>query len=218
MPRGVYPRSFDKDPKLEEQYFRFCLSLSRDAVCGIYTILCVSTNEIYVGQSTDIFGRWKTHALHMMGLSSERSNFKLRRACKRNGIENFRFSILEVCPPEILTSRELHYIDRFDAVDSGMNILRVSSEGMRGVIVSEVTRIRQSESQKRLWTPEKRAAQAVIARKYLVPLCENREKTHCRNISEAQRLRWRGKSLEERRAITANAVEARKARRAPAGV
>jgi group I intron endonuclease len=55
--------------------------------CGIYKILNLINNKIYIGQSVDICYRWKQHK--KSNSKNKYHNIYLDRAIHKYGIENF---------------------------------------------------------------------------------------------------------------------------------
>ncbi len=79
-------------------------------VSGIYKIVNVKTGECYVGQAVDIGARWITHVKRALGVETETNN-RLYPNMRQYGVENFRFSVLEVT--DRLNEREKYWIDMF---------------------------------------------------------------------------------------------------------
>ena len=57
-------------------------------ICGIYLITNIINNLKYVGQSIDIYNRWKQH---QSASKNEKEQNKLYQAIRKYGIENFDF-------------------------------------------------------------------------------------------------------------------------------
>lgn len=83
-------------------------------ICGIYKITNKVTGEIYIGQSIDIFSRWKTHSV-----IQDDTKFHLALQEK---IEDFTFEILEQCQPENLNIREKYWINKYNSYNEGYNM------------------------------------------------------------------------------------------------
>lgn len=77
---------------------------------GIYKITNKINGKIYIGQSVDIFYRWKAHS-KCLG----KSEYPLYNDMEKYGIENFTFEILELCTKENLSDRERYYIEKFNS-------------------------------------------------------------------------------------------------------
>lgn len=63
------------------------------AVCGVYEIVCVPTQERYVGSSKDIGYRWREH--RMLLRAGKHPNQLLRAAWKANGAHAFAFRVIQ---------------------------------------------------------------------------------------------------------------------------
>lgn len=94
--------------------------LGTSTICGIYKVTNQQTNECYIGQSVDIAKRWKDHAKCGLGIDTPANN-KLYKAMQEEGIWNFSWELLEVCPREQLDEKEKYYIALYMANDFGYN-------------------------------------------------------------------------------------------------
>lgn len=74
--------------------------------CGIYKITNQINQKSYIGQSTDILGRWRHHKSSSKNEISAAYNYPLQRAFRKYGIENFSFEILEECLTKDLDVKE----------------------------------------------------------------------------------------------------------------
>lgn len=86
---------------------------------GIYLITNITNNRNYVGKSTNVNRRWSTH-LTMLN-NKEHHNEELQKDWDEYGEAYFTFKIIELCPEEMLSNRERHWIDMFNALDNGYN-------------------------------------------------------------------------------------------------
>jgi hypothetical protein len=84
---------------------------------GIYKIANLINGKFYIGQSRDIFTRWKAHTRALCDNSRESvirmafAKYHLREQVSREGVfGNFSFEIIEICAEEKLIERETHYI------------------------------------------------------------------------------------------------------------
>ena len=94
--------------------------LGTSIVCGIYKITNQKNGLCYIGQSTDIATRWKTHVKCGLGIDTPVQN-KLYQAMKRDGITNFTFELLEKCDRNLLNEKEKFYIDLYQSYTYGYN-------------------------------------------------------------------------------------------------
>ena len=85
---------------------------------GIYKIENLINGKVYIGQSTDIKGRWANHKRVIFENNKEseiKKRYPLYLAFKKYGIENFSFEILEECENSLLDEREIFYIHKYNS-------------------------------------------------------------------------------------------------------
>lgn len=90
---------------------------------GIYKITNIITGEVYIGQAVDIAKRWTDHAKHGLGIDTPAGN-KLYKAMQEYGLYSFSWELLEECESKLLNEKERFYIDLYQSVDYGYNILK----------------------------------------------------------------------------------------------
>jgi hypothetical protein len=90
---------------------------------GIYMFTNTKTNDFYIGQSKNLYNRFRNYynSAYITGLNNK--NSRIGRAIKKYGYENFSITILEYCDKSILTQRELFY---FDTLQPVYNILKTA--------------------------------------------------------------------------------------------
>lgn len=98
--------------------------------CGIYKITNLINGKAYIGQSTNIEGRWYNHKYY----SKEHSHYPLYRAFRKYGIDNFQFDIIELCHASELNEKEIYYIKLYDTYNNGYN-QTLGGSGTKNVIV-----------------------------------------------------------------------------------
>lgn len=100
----------------------------RKQICGVYKIVNIVNDKIYVGSSKDIEKRWDNHRTALN--ERNHANTYLQNAWNKYGSANFRFEIIEECEPSIQFEREQYYLDLLKPFDDiGYNIVRrISSE------------------------------------------------------------------------------------------
>lgn len=87
----------------------------------IYKISNTINNWIYIGSAIDFNNR---KAKHLRQLKvNQHCNKKLQRFVNKYGIDKLIFDIVENCEKERLIEREQFYINKFDCVKNGFNIL-----------------------------------------------------------------------------------------------
>lgn len=90
------------------------------AVCGIYKITNILTQDIYIGQSVNITDRWKQHIKSGLGIDASPTN-KLYNNMQQYGIQNFSFEILQKCTRNKLNEKEHFWIDFYKSNQIGLN-------------------------------------------------------------------------------------------------
>lgn len=95
--------------------------LGPNNVVGIYKITNINNDMCYIGQSTSVAERWKQHIKRGVGAETPTRN-KLYPAMKAEGVENFRFELLEACRPEELNEKEKYWQTFYHAQDFGYSI------------------------------------------------------------------------------------------------
>jgi len=123
--------------------------MRKEVICGIY-MLKSPNNKVYVGQSKDIYKRFRYY---------ERLNCKgqygIYNSLIKYGAENHSFSIIESCCIDALNERERFWQEHHDACGkNGLNC-RLTETTDKPSVISERTRQRMSESGKtKIFTDE----------------------------------------------------------------
>lgn len=94
----------------------------KEILCGIYKVTNQLNNKVYIGQSEDIYKRWEAHKVRAY---NEKYQYKFYEAVRKYGLENFVFTIIELCDFERLDEREQYWIKYYDSYNNGYN----STEG-----------------------------------------------------------------------------------------
>lgn len=79
------------------------------AECGIYLIENKLSPLFYIGQSHDIYSRWRSHKSNL-NLNNGKANARVQKSWSRHGAECFQFQIIELCAVENLTAREEYWL------------------------------------------------------------------------------------------------------------
>ena len=137
----------------------FCLSLYKQRIMtGIYCIKNKTNGKVYIGSSNNIERRFRRHRTELN--TKRHSNKHLERAYQKDGEENFDFIILEICLEEELISKEIYYINKYEALDntkgynlsipikhptitSNSNYRSILSEAKKGKMPSNYEEMRQ---------------------------------------------------------------------------
>lgn len=117
----------------------------------IYRILNKTNGKSYIGQTVHLKTRWLGHVR-----SSRDRSSKIGEAIKKYGLENFEFSILEEAETQEEIDRlERHYIALFETNMSsggnGYNLTDGGFSGVRGLKMSDETKLLMSEKKKDLY-------------------------------------------------------------------
>lgn len=81
---------------------------------GIYAIKNLLNNKIYIGQSVEIQKRFNMHIFNSQNkLNSKIYNYHLYKAFRKDGLQNFKFMVLEECSKEELLDREIYYYNLY---------------------------------------------------------------------------------------------------------
>jgi group I intron endonuclease len=112
-------------------------------IIGIYKITSPS-GKIYIGQSIDIYIRWKSY--EKMNCKKQT---KLYNSFNCYGVNTHTFEIIEECAIEILNERERFWQDFYNVLnkDKGLN-LRLTESSDKGCIIAEETRKKMSNIKK----------------------------------------------------------------------
>ena len=104
----------------------------RKKFSGIYAILNIVNEKVYIGSATHLYNRWKNHRGYLN--SGVHYNAHLQRAWNKYSKYNFIFTVLEYCPVEVLIDREQYYLDLLKSYDPefGYNI-RTKAEDNTGL-------------------------------------------------------------------------------------
>lgn len=156
--------------------------------CGIYLLTNKINGKVYVGQSTDIEGRFKKY----WGYGPDKNQTKLRRAFEKYGADAFTREILEVCEldVDVLNKAEVRWGLQLRAIRDGYNC---QLGGRGNLIMGDDTRQKISEA--------RRADSANTDR--LVAMNKSRigqmcSEEHRRKISDASKKRWSDPEYRQR--------------------
>lgn len=96
----------------------------------IYKVTNKVNNKVYIGQTRyTVEFRWKQH-IH------KQDNCHFHNAIRKWGIGNFIVETLEKCDVDLLNSREIFYIAKYDSYKSGYNSI-IGGDGNRRLIFTD---------------------------------------------------------------------------------
>jgi len=131
-------------------------------ISGIYRISGPS-EKVYIGSARKVAQRWWVHRTLLR--SRKHHSIHLQRSWDKHGEAAFVFEVVEQCSPEQLAVREQFWLDHYGR--SRLYNMRMKAESqrgyrhreetkakMRGRVISEETRQKMREAQKkRIWLP-----------------------------------------------------------------
>ena len=150
------------------------LTFISDVVSGIYVIVNVLNNMIYIGSSQDIEIRWREHINKLYGNRHE--NDKLQKAWNKYGDKAFQFKILEAAEVTNLVVREQHYLDLYKPYERhlGYNLYKTAYSPL-GNKWTEEQKAKLKEIRKGQWD---RFPNPMLGKKASLETKEAMSKTH----------------------------------------
>lgn len=152
---------------------------------GIYMLTCKINGHRYIGQSKNITRRMWEHK-HQRNAP----RLPISRAIKKYGWDNFKREILEYCPVEELSEKEIQYIAQ---LKPEYNVSKGGESGMRGYQHTQETKGKCRAAAIKEWqdkTPEEKAyvlAHQLTGRLHpYSPSAETREKLRQANLGKKQ--------------------------------
>ena len=114
---------------------------------GIYKIVNLINNKVYIGSSKDYKQRLRQHRNQLK--SKVHCNNHLQSSYNKNGVSNFKFELIELCNKNELIDKEKYYINLFDCLNplKGYNKATII-ENTSGYKWSEESKIKLSNSKK----------------------------------------------------------------------
>lgn len=98
---------------------------------GIYKITNPN-NKVYIGQSINIEKR----IIRYKRLDCVKQS-KLYRSLNKYGVESHKYEIVEECNISLLNERERYYQDKYDCVNSGLNLIATKTNDRSGYASEE---------------------------------------------------------------------------------
>ncbi len=137
--------------------------IERLKLSGIYAILNILNEKVYIGSAIHFYQRWRDHKLALN--TNKHRNVLLQRSWNKHGSDNFIFVVLELVENKsILLERETYWIQQLNSYNPelGYNILKIAgnrygmknsvnhnekiSNALKGIVRSEETKAKISTS------------------------------------------------------------------------
>lgn len=116
-------------------------------ISGIYRIVCLVNQRIYIGSSINLIRRFGEHKRYL-NAGTHHSHY-LQSAWNKYGVSNFAFEVIELCEPDALLEREQHYLDTLNPfLPNGYNTSRDVVRFAVGLSRSVETRAKMSAAKK----------------------------------------------------------------------
>lgn len=149
---------------------------------GIYSITNLKNGKMYIGMSSQLRKRKYTHFWSLR--EGHHCNAHLQNSYNKHGEHNFIFNIIEECQEEILSTREVYYIEKYNSVESGYN-LTYGGEGTIGYKFTDEQKEKISNSKLGIKKTKEQLKRHSKAMKKLWECPEYRVKMSKRNIGNA---------------------------------
>ena len=85
---------------------------------GIYKIINLFNNKVYIGQSKNIWNRRKQHWTALY--HNHHENAQMQKDWNKYS-KYFRFEVVEYCDISALNDREKYWIDYYNSIEDGYN-------------------------------------------------------------------------------------------------
>jgi group I intron endonuclease len=132
---------------------KFLPEYNKRKLGGIYIIRNTIDSRVYIGECKNFYKRYGRHKSSL--LLGKHCNIKLQSFVNKYGIGTLTFDILESMPNSTgdeRIDREIYYIDRFDSINNGFNIIKdsrtmahVNNNNMRKMGASKLKGIKRSK-------------------------------------------------------------------------
>lgn len=85
---------------------------------GIYKITNNKNEKVYIGQSQNMYERWKQHRTALK--NGNHPNKEMQKDWSKSS-RGFRWDVVEYCSLEKLNEREKYWIDKYNSIEEGYN-------------------------------------------------------------------------------------------------
>jgi hypothetical protein len=118
----------------------------KEKIICVYKIINLTNNKVYIGQSINYKNRVIKHRYDLR--NNKNSSRKLQNTWNKYGENNFKFEIIETCTKDILSEREIYWINFYDSMNNGYNL---ENGGRLNKELSKETKKLMSTNNPRVW-------------------------------------------------------------------
>ena len=118
--------------------------MTKEKICGIYCIENKVNGKKYIGQSIDIYNRWKKHLQN----ANRGINTILYNAIRKYGKDSFKFYIVQKCDRNELSELEIKYISEYNTKSPCGYNMTDGGEGTIGYVFTDEDKRKISEAGK----------------------------------------------------------------------
>lgn len=104
----------------------------RNIKTGIYMIENKINHKKYVGQSVNIIARWQAHRCSAENPTAQDAYTAIHKAIRKYGKDNFIYSIIEECEPNLLDEREVYWIKYYNTYEGEGYNMTPGGENRKG--------------------------------------------------------------------------------------
>lgn len=137
--------------------------MSQPEDCDVYLIRNTITGKVYVGQTSNFKIRWRNHKTELR--RGAHGNRYIQRAWNKYGEGAFEFSVLQVCPENLLNLVEEHYIHLYGSFDRDKGYNLITEIRGRKIFSADVRAKLRAARKGWVWSDEAKAKMSDSARK-----------------------------------------------------
>lgn len=119
----------------------------KQVITCVYIIENILNKKVYVGSAVNFYKRKNLHLRQLK--TNKHINFKLQNFVNKHGIDKLYFKIIQECEKKDLIRIEQYYIDLYDCVKCGFNILPTAGSWLNHKH-TELSKLKMSKPKKRM--------------------------------------------------------------------